>query len=71
MVNEVQTMIAKKPSPSRSKETVRASISFDAEDYEQLERLATEKKVSLAWVVREAVSLYIQDDAPNAPTGGA
>lgn len=56
-------MIKKKPQPSRPKETVRASISFAPEDYEQLERLATEKKVSLAWVVREAVSLYIKDGA--------
>lgn len=64
-------MLDKKPSPSRPKETVRASISFNSEDYEQLERLATEKKVSLAWVVREAVSLYIRDDAPDAPAGRA
>ncbi len=61
-------MLDKKPSPSRSKETVRASISFNSEDYEQLERLATEKKVSLAWIVREAVSLYIQDDSQDAQT---
>lgn len=63
-------MLDKKPNPSRSKETVRASISFNSEDYEQLERLATEKKVSLAWIVREAVSLYIQDDTQDdqAPT---
>ncbi len=64
-------MLDRKANPSRPKETVRASISFNSEDYEQLERLATEKKVSLAWVVREAVSLYIQDDAPDAPAGGA
>jgi len=61
-------MLDKKPSPSRSKETARASISFNSEDYEQLERLATEKKVSLAWIVREAVSLYIQDDSQDAQT---
>ena len=58
----------KKPSLSRAKETVRASISFNSEDYEQLERLATAKKVSLAWVVREAVSHYIQDDTQDAHT---
>ena len=56
----------KKPSPSRSKEIVRASISFNSDDYEQLERLAIEKKVSLAWIVREAVSLYIKDDVQDA-----
>lgn len=56
----------KKPSRSQPKETVRASISFNSEDYEELERLAAEKKVSLAWVVREAVSLYIQDDTQES-----
>lgn len=61
----------RKVNVNRSKETVRASISFDSEDYEQLEQLAAEKKVSLAWVVREAVSLYIQDDTQDnqRPTG--
>jgi hypothetical protein len=58
-------MLDKKSNPSRAKEIIRASISFNSEDYEQLERLAIEKKVSLAWVVREAVSLYIQDDAQD------
>lgn len=58
----------KKSNTARSKEIVRASISFDSEDYEQLERMASEKKVSLAWVVREAVSLYIQDDTQDNPT---
>lgn len=71
MVSEKQTMPKKKINANRSKETVRASISFDSEDYEQLEQLAAEKKVSLAWVVREAVSLYIQDDVQGnqTPTG--
>ncbi len=63
-------MLDKKPGPSRPKETVRASISFNSEDYEELERLATEKKVSLAWVVREAVSLYIQDDTQDNQVTG-
>ena len=34
--------------------TVRASISFPPDVYETLESIAREKKVSLAWVVREA-----------------
>jgi metal-responsive CopG/Arc/MetJ family transcriptional regulator len=44
--------------------TARASISFPAELYDALERIATEKKVSVAWVVREAVSEYVVDKAP-------
>jgi len=61
-------MLDKKPNSSRAKEIVRASISFDSSDYEHLERLAAEKKVSLAWIVREAVSQYIQDGTQDSPT---
>jgi len=43
---------------------VRASISFPAETYETLEGIAREKKVSLAWVVREAAEKYIADKWP-------
>jgi len=37
----------------------RASISFPDPLYRALERLAQEKKVSLAWVVRDAVEKYV------------
>jgi hypothetical protein len=37
---------------------VRASISFPADVYETLGRIAEKKKVSLAWVVREAAEKY-------------
>jgi metal-responsive CopG/Arc/MetJ family transcriptional regulator len=43
---------------------VRASISFPSEVYETLEIIAKEKKVSLAWVVREAAEKYIADKWP-------
>ena len=38
---------------------IRASISFPPDVYESLESIAKEKKVSLAWVVREAAEQYI------------
>jgi predicted DNA-binding protein len=41
--------------------TVRASISFPPDIYESLEELAKQKKVSLAWVVRDAAEKYIAD----------
>lgn len=44
--------------------TVRASISFPPDVYETLEIIAREKKVSLAWVVREAAEKYITDKWP-------
>ena len=43
---------------------VRASISFPPEMYETLEVIAKEKKVSLAWVVREATEKYIAEKWP-------
>jgi metal-responsive CopG/Arc/MetJ family transcriptional regulator len=44
--------------------TVRASISFPPDIYETLEVIAKEKKVSLAWVVREAAEQYIGERWP-------
>ena len=43
---------------------VRATISFPPGVYETLETIAKEKKVSLAWVVREATEKYIADKWP-------
>jgi predicted transcriptional regulator len=40
-------------------ETVRASISFPASDYAELQRLAASMKVSVAWVVRQAIEEYL------------
>ncbi len=42
-----------------SDSSVRASISFPPDIYETLELIAKQKKVSLAWVVREAAEQYI------------
>jgi len=55
-----------------SAEAIRASISFPPEMYETLENIAKEKKVSLAWVVREAAEKYIGDKWPlfNRGLGG-
>ena len=41
---------------------VRASISFPPGIYEALKQLARKKKVSLAWVVRDAVERYINEN---------
>jgi metal-responsive CopG/Arc/MetJ family transcriptional regulator len=40
---------------------VRASISFPPALYETLESIAKQKKVSLAWVVRDAAEKYVGD----------
>ena len=48
----------------RSEASVRASISFPSDIYETLKNIAREKKVSLAWVVREAAEQYIGSKWP-------
>jgi len=44
--------------------SVRASISFPAELYRTLEDIAKKKKVSLAWVVRDATERYVAEQWP-------
>ena len=51
-------------SMKKGETAVRASISFPPQVYETLEDIAREKKVSLAWVVREAAEKYIADKWP-------
>ncbi|MBI1788107.1 MAG: ribbon-helix-helix protein, CopG family [Acidobacteria bacterium] len=43
---------------------VRATLSFPPEVYETLKSIAKQKKVSLAWVVREAAEKYIEEKWP-------
>jgi metal-responsive CopG/Arc/MetJ family transcriptional regulator len=50
----------------QSTPAVRASISFPPALYETLEDLAKRKKVSLAWVVRDAAEKYVADQAGEA-----
>jgi predicted DNA-binding protein len=42
----------------------RTSVSFPHEVYKTLEDLATRKRVSIGWVVREAVEKYLADQWP-------
>lgn len=53
---------AKQPNPP--KEGTRASVTFPADLYAHLERIAEEKKVSVAWVVRDAVEKYVEAQYP-------
>lgn len=50
--------------PRIGADTARASVSFPVEVYADLERIAAAKKVSLAWVVREAAERYVVDQWP-------
>jgi hypothetical protein len=44
--------------------SVRATISFPSDVYATLDEIAKQKKVSLAWVVREAAEKYLEDKWP-------
>ena len=52
---------------TQRKTAVRASISFPPDLYRNLERIAQQKKVSLAWVVRDAAETYITTNLPLQP----
>lgn len=44
--------------------TVRASVTLNFEVYRTLEALAKQKKVSTAWVLRDAAEKYVADQWP-------
>ena len=48
----------------RKPKVARASVSFPTNVYEELEKLAAAKRVSLAWVVREAAANYVANEGP-------
>jgi predicted DNA-binding protein len=49
-----------------SKDLVRASISFPPDIYQNLKEIARLKKVSLAWVVREAAEKYVAGEVEDS-----
>ena len=52
---------ARNPDTERSP---RLSVTIPSETYDSLERIARKKKVSLAWVVRDAAERYVSDELP-------
>jgi hypothetical protein len=44
----------------------RLSITIPADDYEMLEEIAVRRRVSIAWVVRDAVRRYVQPESPES-----
>ena len=51
----------------RSDQALRASVSFPPELYRLLEQIASQKKVSLAWVIRDASEKYVAEQWPLLP----
>lgn len=59
--------MAEKPnstSAPKSEQSPRLSVTLPSETYASLERIAKKKKVSLAWVVRDATEKYVSDELP-------
>jgi metal-responsive CopG/Arc/MetJ family transcriptional regulator len=55
---------AKSMKPESGEASVRATITFPPELYATLEEIAKQKKVSLAWVVRDAAEQYLAEKWP-------
>lgn len=53
-----------KTEPKSDPKTIRASVSFPNDLYETLEKIAKEKKVSVAWIVRDAAEKYVGERWP-------
>lgn len=49
----------------------RATVTFPPDLYGTLERIAQSKKVSIAWVVRDAAERYVADQWPLLEKPGA
>lgn len=57
-IKNIKTDAAKE----RGSRSVRASVSFPMHIYLSLEAIARRKKVSLAWVVRDAAEQYVEKE---------
>ena len=62
---------ANKPKRESRASSVRATITFPGDLYASLEEMAKEKKVSLAWVVRDAAEKYLPSDVRRKKEGAA
>jgi predicted DNA-binding protein len=54
----------RKRNKTKTSRGLRASITFPPELYSTIEDLAKRKKVSIAWVVREATEKYVAEQWP-------
>ena len=57
-------MRTRKPQRRKPHTVIRVSVSFSESLYRTMEDLAAQKKVSLAWVVRDAAEKYVADQWP-------
>jgi metal-responsive CopG/Arc/MetJ family transcriptional regulator len=48
----------------KASQSPRASVTFPSEIYQTLEDMAKKKKVSVAWIIRDAAEKYIAEQWP-------
>jgi predicted DNA-binding protein len=68
-VQDVTTMRGPKQQPMAKKSSHRLSVSLTADQYQHLSELAQKNRVSVAWVVREAIERLLRDDMPLLHVG--
>ena len=55
------------PSPDSTPGGTRLSVTLPADHYRQMQQVAARKKVSMAWVVRDAVDHYLATNGAPSP----
>ena len=57
--------------PRQDKQTARLSVSFEKAEYDRVTAIAEANNVSTAWIIRKAVSSYLDNFGHSAlPIGG-
>jgi len=51
--------------PVGAEEVDRVTLSIGRDDKQALEKIAQEKRVSVAWVIRDAITHYLGDEKKN------
>lgn len=66
-VEELKSMRPKqnRSTPMKTSDATRASVTFPRDLYRALEELARQKKVSVAWIVRDAAEKYAAEQRPS------
>ncbi len=57
------------PNANDDKSAHRLSVSLTAEQHRELNEIARKNRVSIAWVVREAIDRLLKDDMPLLHVG--
>jgi hypothetical protein len=62
--DEPMKMLNKPTIAAQAEGVTRITVSVPNPDYERLQRVAESKRVSMSWVVRDAVERYLTADMP-------